>query len=130
MICTWGQLAQLRAAGQRPAMTLIVSTSRRFAWNVGQLGAMTILQQRGEPMPVELLDGLDVIFHLDNCDQNAAVLRLMRSKGVIAGRAGQVRCWCKCFEFLDSGAAPCSATRQSLAWIESLPAGSAQAVPA
>lgn len=118
MNATWEQLAELRAAGMRPAATLVVTTSRRFTWNLDSIGVMAILHAAGEPMPVELLEGLRVLFVLDDCNQSTAVLPACRSKGV---RLESFTCWCKCAKELTSLVMPCADMRKFEAFWEQLP---------
>lgn len=85
-------------------MKLIVTTSSRMAFGMDRIGVMVIVHRSGEPMPVELLEDLDVIFWLGDCDKNAAVLKLLNSRGVTV-RA--FKCWCDCEQILTSLVAPC-----------------------
>lgn len=110
MSCTWGQLADLRANGKRPALTVFVTTDERYARRLMfDLGVMAILQKPGEPMPVELLEGLDVILWLDDCEQAAAVSRLVRRRGVTPA---SLRAWCRCDRELTVSVGPCDALRE------------------
>jgi hypothetical protein len=95
-------------------MKVIVTTNNRFAWNMDQLGVMAIVHKPGEPMPVELLDGLEVLFFLRDCGQSAAVLRLCRAKGL---ELAWYRCWCDCENLLTTIALPCKQQDELREWI-------------
>ena len=69
---TWSDLAELRAQGLRPRLRVIVTTHEPFARRLTWVGAAAIVHAQGEPMPVELLDGLDVILLLGNCERAAS----------------------------------------------------------
>ena len=109
MSATWDDLRALRQHGMVPAMKLVVTNSPRFAWPFHNIGVMAIVHRSGEPMPVELLDGMEVIFWFEHCGQSEAVLRLMREKGV---NAAWYRCWCRCYDELTSLAMPCNEQQQ------------------
>jgi len=93
MVSTWEDLGRLRLAGRKPTLPVIVTTNRYLPWNLMGVGAMTILHEAGKPFPVGLLDGLDVILMLDNCEQAGKVARVMRTKG-FAWKSCES--WCKC----------------------------------
>jgi hypothetical protein len=112
---TWEHLHALRQNGQRPAMKVIVTTNWRLAYGMDELGVMAIVHKRGEPMPVELLDGLSVIFWLNDCAQNEAVLRLIGAKGV---RLADYECWCPCFNELTKFVVTCKTKRELADWID------------
>lgn len=103
-ISTWEDLAQLRRNGQRPALRLIVTDRKRWCWNLHGVGCMTILHEPGNPMPLELLEGLDVILDF-GCERAALVSRAMRSKGVTPGLC---EAWCRCGEHLTTCVGKCS----------------------
>ncbi len=124
MICTWQQLLELRSAGKRPTMKLVVTSSRRFAYGFDEIGVMAILHTRGEPMPVELLEGLQVIFHFEDCAQSSAVSRLLSTRGVTLE---WYRFWCECYDELTTIVMPCNENHESMRWIDSLPTGGKQA---
>ena len=98
----------------QPAMKLIVTTNKRFAWNMDEIGVMAIVHTPGEPMPVELLEGLEVLFMFADCGQSAAVLRLCTAKSVTLA---WFRCWCECEKVLTSLALPCASQDELRAWI-------------
>lgn len=100
--------------GMQPAMRVVVTTNKRFAWNLDEIGVMAIVHARGEPMPVELLQGLEVLFMFDDCSQSAAVLRLCSQKGVTLA---WYRCWCDCEKTLTTLALPCNQQDELRKWI-------------
>lgn len=108
MVNTWSQLERIRAAGQRPFLPIIVTTNRRLPWNLDGVGAMTILHQRGEAMPIELLEGLNVILMLNDCEQAANVNRLRRAKSVMWKSCAA---WCECEKTLTTCVGRCDASR-------------------
>ena len=95
---TWDDLRALRENGQRP-LQLVVTTDWRRAAPLADAGAMVIVHRKGEPMPVELLEGLDVELRLDDCAQACAVARLVRSRDVAPAC---VRAWCSCDASVDT----------------------------
>jgi hypothetical protein len=114
MSATWDELRALRANGLQPAMRLVVTTNKRFAWNLDSIGVMAIVHTPGEPMPVELLEGLEVLFMFSDCGQSAAVLRLCNQRGVTLA---WYRCWCECESLLTTLALPCSKQDELRNWI-------------
>lgn len=105
MICTWGQLAQLRANGRRPALPVFVTTREWYARRLIGVGAMTIIHKPGEPMPVELLEGLEVILALESCEQASAVWKLMKRRESFPARCES---WCWCDQSLTVSVGPCA----------------------
>lgn len=101
---TWDDLRVLRERGQKPRLALFVTTDERFAYRMLWVGAAAILHKPGAAMPVELLDGLDVIIDAGNCERSGAVKRLMDQRGVTPG---QLRTWCRCSQSLAAVALPC-----------------------
>jgi hypothetical protein len=110
---TWDQLRALREDGLQPAMKLIVTTNSRHAYRMDDIGVMAIHHRKGEPMPVELLQGLDVLLLLDDCEQATAVLRLCRAKGVTLA---SFRAWCKCAQETTALVMPCADAREMWNW--------------
>jgi hypothetical protein len=109
---TWGDLRAMRLRGQRPALRVIVTTSERFANRMQWVGCAAILHEAGTPMPVELLDGLDVILDLGNCERASRVKRLMDTKGVSPER---LQAWCQCEQSIT--VAPRSCAEAEGAWL-------------
>ena len=90
---TWADLAELRARGQRPALPVYVTNRPVLARNMNDVGCLTILHRSGEPMPVELLRGLDVRLDFDLCETAGLVKRLMDRRDV---QPASLRAWCRC----------------------------------
>lgn len=93
MTYTWADLAALREHGTKPTMAVFVTENR---WNVPtlwRLGVMVILHEAGQPMPVELLEGLRVILWFDNCGKAVSVNRLIEAKGV---KVESCEAYCEC----------------------------------
>jgi hypothetical protein len=109
MVSTWEQLGMLRLSGRKPSLPVIVTTNRHLPWNLSGVGAMTVLHESGKPLPVGLLDGLDVLLVFENCDQAGKVNRLMRTKG-FAWRSCSA--YCKCEQRLTTCCGPCVETRE------------------
>lgn len=109
MVNNWQDLAELRRNGRRPALRVIVTDKKRMCWNLHGVGCMTILHGPGEPMPVELLEGLDVILWFSNCDRAASVWRAMRGKEIVPARC---EAWCECAGELTTCVGKCSDMRE------------------
>lgn len=109
MVNSWQELAELRRNGRRPALRVIVTDKKRMCWNLHGVGCMTILHIPGEPMPVELLEGLDVILWFDTCERAAAVSRSMRAKSVTPQRC---EAWCECALELTTCVGKCTEMRE------------------
>lgn len=105
MINTWAELAELRRNGKKPALRIIVTDKKRMCWNLHGVGCMTILHGPGEPMPVELLEGLDVILWFANCERAALVWRAMRAKEIAPARC---EAWCECSRELTNCVGKCT----------------------
>lgn len=93
MAMTWADLAELRSRGQRPALRMFVTTRESFARRMTWVGCAAVLHEPGEPFPVELLDGLDVILDLGSCERAAKVKRLMDARDV---KPTRLQTWCRC----------------------------------
>jgi hypothetical protein len=100
----WETLRQLRKAGKRPTFPLYLTDSWMFSRNLGDAGAMVITHPPGLPMPVELLDGLDVRLHFAACDKGGRVVNLIRAKGV---KPQSLQVWCDCACGYTVAAGPC-----------------------
>ena len=107
---TWDDLAELRAKGQKPLLSVVVTTwPKRWRPHARELydsGAMVITHEPGKPIPVRLLEGLRVILALEHCGQTTAVVELLRRKGVTATVHG----WCPCYRQFTCFPAPCDET--------------------
>lgn len=90
---SWPELADLRQHGYRPTLRMFVTTDPTFARRMTWVGCVAVLHKAGEPMPVELLDDLDVILDLGRCERAESVMRLMRERNVVPAR---VQVWCGC----------------------------------
>lgn len=104
MAMTWQDLRTLRSHGQRPALVTFVTTDERWARRLTDLGVAAIVHRAGQPMPVEILDGMDVILDLGSCERAAKVARLMAAKNVVAER---MRSWCRCSHTLTAVECEC-----------------------
>lgn len=96
MMVTWQDLKQLRAAGRRPELPIIVTLRRSDAWNVFTPAFCVIVHEPGTVFPVEQLEGLEVLLRMP-CPKAAAVARLMRERGASPARC---QCWCECAQEL------------------------------
>ncbi len=90
---TWDDLAELRGRGQRPTLRTFVTTDPAFARRMTWVGCAAVLHEAGTPMPVELLDGLDVILDVGSCERAGKVARLMAERDV---RCSRLQAWCRC----------------------------------
>lgn len=93
MAVTWTELADLRRRGLRPELPVYVTDRWMLARNMTDVGCVAILHKRGEPMPVRLLEGLDVCLEFPTCVASGRVARLIRERNV-APRS--LRAWCRC----------------------------------
>lgn len=93
MAVTWDQLADLRRRGLRPGLPVYVTDRPVLARNMTDVGCVAILHRKGEPMPVALLEGLDVRLDFGRCEIAGRVKRLMDRREVVAG---DLRAWCQC----------------------------------
>jgi hypothetical protein len=111
----WDSLRMLRMNGQKPALPVIVTTKPHLPRRLEGVGCMTILHTAGQPMPVQLLDGLEVIFWFDNCGLMFHVSNLAKSKGVTFART---QVWCSCMGGLSLFALSCDSHAAMLKWLE------------
>lgn len=88
----WTDLASLRARGQRPAL-LCVTTEFRRCREQAEAGAMVVVHKPGEPLPVELLEGLNIELHLDDCSQTFRLLKAWKARDVAPALCSA---WCRC----------------------------------
>jgi hypothetical protein len=96
--CDWDALRQMRIAGQKPSLPVIVTTLPQLPKRLEGVGCLVILHKAGEAMPIKLLDGLDVIFYFRQCDLMVPVWKLAKSKDVTFASA---RTWCSCSDILS-----------------------------
>lgn len=101
---TWALLAEARRQGMKPALPVFVTDRWMLARNMADIGCMTILHKRGEPMPVKLLDGLDVRLDFGRCELAGRVKRLMDAKDV---KPAKLRAWCDCARDFVAVCGPC-----------------------
>jgi hypothetical protein len=114
---TWDALRQLREGGEKPSLPVIVTTKRELPRRLDGVGCLTVLHEAGTPFPVELLDGIDVIFFFDKCELAGQVQRLAKSKGV---KFGWARAWCTCGSFLTVAPLACDSYAAAVDWMEGL----------
>lgn len=88
----WNHLADLRSRGQRPGL-LCVTTDFGRCRAQADAGAMVVVHKPGERLPVELLDGLNVELHLDDCSQAFRLARAWKAQGVEPALCSS---WCRC----------------------------------
>jgi hypothetical protein len=102
----WDALRILRKQGKRPHFPVHVVSlfPRRFDDNMAAINVMVIRHNPGEPMPVELLDGLDVSLHFGNCEMGGRVVQMMRAKGVTPK---SLKVWCNCGDGYTVSCGPC-----------------------
>lgn len=103
---TWADLANLREAGLRPGLPLIITTYRdsRIA-NFEEMGCMVIMHTAGTKFHVELLEGLRVWLFLGGCEKPAAIARLAKVKGT---QPEELCCWCECHKTLVANPVGCT----------------------
>ena len=89
---TFTELRALRNRGHKPAL-LCVTTDFRRCLDQAKAGAMIVTHKPGEPFPVELLDGLNVELHLDDCSQTFRLAKAWKARDV---QPALCSAWCKC----------------------------------
>lgn len=89
---TWAELEAMRKQGMRPKQ-LIVASNFNMVRAQAEAGAMVVVHKRGEKFRPELLRGLDVLLHFENCNQTHAAVRLMREREQMPKACAA---WCQC----------------------------------
>jgi hypothetical protein len=98
----WETLRTLRKAGQKPTLPVFVGSYWQLQKNIPN--ALVIVHPPSRPMPVELLEGLDVILYFRDCNMGGKVKRLMDAKGVTPA---SLKVWCNCGETFTVSCGPC-----------------------
>jgi hypothetical protein len=111
----WDSLRMLRMGGLKPSSTVIVTTKPQMPRRLEGMGCMTILHKAGTPMPVQLLDGLEVIFWFDTCGITQHVMDLARANGVTFARS---QTWCSCGNLLSLFPMSCESMAAAVEWLE------------
>lgn len=111
----WDTLRMLRLHGQKPSLPVIVTTKRELPRRLDGVGCMVILHEAGKPMPVQLLDGLDVIFLFDRCELAGHVRKLAEAKKITFG---QWQTWCACGSLLTVLPMGCDSMAGMVEWAE------------
>jgi hypothetical protein len=89
----WKVLADMRKVGKKPGLPVFITMRPKLARNVEGAGCFSIVHGFGKPVPVELLDGLDVMLDFEWCYLAGRVKRLMDERGV---KPKSMRAWCAC----------------------------------
>lgn len=108
----------LRMGGHKPALPVIVTTKPYLPRRLEGVGCMTILHKAGTPMPIQLLEGLEVIFWFDTCGLMVHVLDLAKAKEVTFARA---QVWCSCGNLLSLLPMSCESHAAMIDWLERAP---------
>jgi hypothetical protein len=109
---TWAELRELRNAGLAPTLPVVITTRHdiwRLMRHLIEHGWLVVMHKPGDPFPVELLAGLDVVLFLDSCDQAQAVIRQLKERGVQVASLGA---WCPCFQRMDYQPVCCEVARE------------------
>ncbi|MDP9090166.1 MAG: hypothetical protein M3O26_15650 [Pseudomonadota bacterium] len=114
-ITDWDALRQLRMAGKKPTLPVIVTTKPQLPQRLDGVGCLVILHKAGEVMPIKLLDGLDVIFWFDRCELELHVKHMADAKGVTFERS---RVWCNCAGLLSILPMSCDSMASAIEWME------------
>jgi hypothetical protein len=101
---TWDVLREARRQGMRPELPVYVTDRWPLVRNMADCGCIAILHKRGEPMPVKLLDGLDVRLDFGKCETAGRVKRLMDARDV---QPAKLRAWCNCARDFVAVCGPC-----------------------
>jgi hypothetical protein len=111
----WDALRQLRLGGRKPSLPVIVTTKRHLPQRLQGVGCLVIFHQPGEVMPVQLLEGLEVIFMFDRCELASRVWQLAQSRGV----KFSAKTWCNCAQTLNTSPYLCESYGSMIEWAES-----------
>lgn len=106
----WDKLRALRNQGSLPKCVIVTDDPHMPLIEQGNLG---ILHDHSAPMPVSLLNGLNVIFWFKRCDYAAAVQALMIEQNVRL-KTGAV--WCHCAGQLNASPLPCERIEELCDW--------------
>lgn len=107
---TWEELRQLRRAGMKPSLPVVVMVDdRRPSRLLAEEGCMVIQHKPGEVFPVELLEGLRVWLFLRSCGRAQAVQMLVGSRGV---KAAELSSWCECSQSFERCPVRCEVSRE------------------
>ena len=104
---TWADLKSLRDAGHRPAHMLTVfapGAHRNFRAAMIEIGAMVIDHQLDQPIPLELIGGLEVLLMYEICEDACELARRMWGMKYPPTRC---RVWCSCSKALTVTPGPC-----------------------
>jgi hypothetical protein len=111
----WDALRAMRMAGQKPALAVIVTSKIQLPKRLEGVGCMVILHRAGEVMPIDLLEGLDVLFFFDKCELVGHVWRLAKAKEVTFARC---RAWCTCASMPTILPMACDSYAAAIEWLE------------
>lgn len=112
---TWDDLRQLRVAGHKPTLPVIVTSHAHLPKRLEGVGCLTILHRAGEPMPVKLLEGLHVIWFFEQCHTAEFTWKLCRTKGI---NLASSRVWCGCANLLSILPMWCHSYAETCEWGE------------
>lgn len=104
-IKSWDALRKLRHAGQKPSLPVIITNLPHLPRRFDGVGCMVILHESGEPMPVNLLSELNVIWFFDACHIARFAYELTQKRGV---KLASSRAWCACAFALGAASTYCS----------------------
>lgn len=114
---TWQELSALRERGQRPR-TLCITTDFWRCREQADKGSMVVVHKPGKALPLELLEGLNVELHLDDCSQAFRLAKAMKARVIEWGNCAS---WCRCEQRMSICIAPdCQEAQKDLAFWESL----------
>lgn len=102
----WADLKALRDAGHRPAHMLAVFSGDHWRFRAAMIenGAMVIDHPSGQPIPIELLAGLEVLLMFSRCGEAMEIAKQIRG-----AKHPPLRCrvWCECMQDLSVIAMKC-----------------------
>lgn len=110
----WDALRLLRMGGKKPALPVIVTTKPHLPRRLEGVGCLVILHKAGEVMPVQLLEGLEVIFMFERCELATHVWRIAKAKGV----KFNAKTWCKCCDMLSVYGASCASVAAAVDYFD------------
>lgn len=101
----------MRARGRFPKLVILTDDPKMPLRGTGNF---VIEHASGDPMPVTLLDGLNVVFWFQRCASAAAARQLARERGVKFERA---RCYCRCSRTIGVTTFDCRTYPATLEWL-------------
>jgi hypothetical protein len=107
----WETLREMRARGRFPKLVIVTDVAKMPLRGTGDY---VIDHRPGEPMPITLLDGLNVIFWFSRCLLAGRAAQLAQERGVKFARA---RSYCRCACSISVCTFDCDTYPATLEWL-------------